>query len=164
VEFTYGAAGKPALFLAGSEPSIHFNLSHSHGLAVYAFARRREVGIDVEAIRPKIARKEIADHSFSSRELAELQALPQELQDEGFFLCWTRKEAYIKARGSGMGIPLDSFEVSLTPGRPEELRSPDRHCWRLRSLEPAHGFVGAVVGEGTDWGMRLWDWNGGRNP
>jgi 4'-phosphopantetheinyl transferase len=130
---------------------------------VYAFAHRRKIGIDVEAIRPEVARRDIAEHSFSSRELAELHALPPELQDEGFFLCWTRKEAYIKARGSGMGIPLDSFEVSLTPGQPEELRIPDKSCWSLRSLQPAPGYVGAVVGEGTDWKVRLWDWRGRDN-
>ena len=158
VEFTYEAGGKPGLSLGAAKPPIRFNLSHSHGLAVYAFAHRREVGIDVEAVRPEVAGEEIAERFFSAGELAELRSLPRELRNEGFFLCWTRKEAYIKARGSGIGIPLDSFDVSLTPGQPEVLRSIDSSRWGLRSLRPAPGYLGAVVGEGKDWGLRLWDW------
>jgi 4'-phosphopantetheinyl transferase len=158
--FTYEPEGKPALRLIGGEPSIRFNLSHSHGLAVYAFSNQREVGIDVEAIRPNIAEDEIAGRVFSASELAEFHALPLELKNIGFFHCWTRKEAYVKARGSGMGIPLDSFEVSLTPGQPEVLRSADSNRWSLRSLQPAPGYVGAVVGEGKGWDLRLWNWIG----
>jgi 4'-phosphopantetheinyl transferase len=158
LRFTYGPEGKPALQLIGGEPSIRFNLSHSHGLAVYAFSNQREVGIDVEAIRRNIARDEIAGRVYSVPELAEFHALPLELKNKAFFLCWTRKEAYIKARGSGMGIPLDSFEVSLTPDQPEVLRSADSSRWTLRSLQPAPEYVGAVVGEGSNWVLRLWDW------
>jgi len=158
IELIYGPAGKPAIQMSGGKPSIRFNLSHSHGLVVYAFSTWREIGIDVEAIRPDVAVEEIADRFFSARERAELQSLPQELRNEGFFLCWTCKEAYIKARGSGMGISLNSFGVSVTPGHPRELRSSDSSQWSLRSLQAAPGYVGAVVGEGRDWGLRLWDW------
>ena len=161
LNFTYGPDGKPALRVNEGEPSIHFNLSHSHGLAVYAISTHREVGIDVEAIRPGVAGEEIAGRFFSKRELAELHSLPREFRDEGFFLCWTRKEAYLKAQGSGMGIPLDSFEVSLTPGQPEVLRSADCSRWSLRSLQPAPEYVGAVVGEGSDWELRLWHFREG---
>ena len=105
-----------------------------------------------------VAGEDIARHYFSSRELAELRALPEAMQDEAFFLCWTRKEAYIKARGAGLGIALDSFAVSLTPGKPEELVSADRARWTLRSFRPAPGHVGAVVAEGCDWDVQLWDW------
>ncbi|MCM3900566.1 MAG: 4'-phosphopantetheinyl transferase superfamily protein [Pyrinomonadaceae bacterium] len=157
LHFTYGPEGKPSLQSIRGEPSIRFNLSHSHSLAVYAFSNCREVGIDVEAIRSDIAESDIAERVFSPRELAELQALAPELQNTGFFLGWTRKEAYIKARGSGMGIPLDSFDVSLTPGQPEVLCSADSSRWKVLSIQPAPGYVGAVVGEGTDWGLRLWD-------
>lgn len=158
--FTYEPEGKPALRLIGREPSIRFNLSHSHGLAVYAFSNQREVGIDVEAIRPNIGEDEIAGRAFSAPELAELDALPLELRNIGFYHCWTRKEAYIKASGSGMGIPLDSFEVSLTPGQPEVLRSVDSSRWSLRSFQSSPGYVGAVVGEGKGWDLRLWNWIG----
>jgi 4'-phosphopantetheinyl transferase len=158
LNFTYGLDGKPALRVNEGEPSIHFNLSHSHGLAVYAISNHREVGIDVEAIRPGVAGEEIAGRFFSTSELAELHSLPREFRDEGFHLCWTRKEAYIKATGSGMRNPLNSFDVSLTPGQPELLRCTDSGRWTLRSFQPAPGYVGAVVGEGTDWRLRLWNW------
>ena len=78
---------------------------------------------------------------------------------KGFFLCWTRKEAYINAKGAGMRIRLTSFEVSLTPDQPEVLRNTDSSRWTLRSLHPTPGYVGAVVGEGKHWELRLWDWS-----
>jgi len=158
VGFLYGPQNKPAIHSGSAEPPIHFNLSHSHGLAIYAFAQRREVGIDLEMIQPAFAGEEIAERFFSSQELAELRSLPPQLRADGFFLCWTRKEAYMKARGTGMGIPLDSFDVSLSPGKPAELRSTDSDRWSMQSLQPAHGYAGAVVAEGKDWGLRLWDW------
>jgi 4'-phosphopantetheinyl transferase len=158
IELAYGPEGKPTL--GGNADPLRFNLSHSQGLAVYAFSRTREIGIDLEAIRSGVTGQEIAEHYFSAKELAELRSLPREQQDEGFFLCWTRKEAYIKARGSGLAIPLDSFDVSLTPGMPVELVADDSARWTLRSFLPAEGYAGAVVAEGRDWEQQLWNWNG----
>jgi 4'-phosphopantetheinyl transferase len=137
---------------------VHFNLSHSRGLAVYAFARSRELGIDLEPIRPEFAGENIAERHFSSQELNEWHRLPPELRAEAFFLCWTRKEAYVKARGEGLQIPLASFSVTLTPGQPEELHSPDAARWHLHSFQPAPGYAAAVVGEGKDWRLLQWDW------
>ncbi len=137
---------------------MRFNISHSHGLAVLAFARNREIGIDLEPIRPEFAGEEIAERYFSAQELAELRALPAALRPEGFFLCWTRKEAYVKARGLGLQVPLDSFSVSLTPGQPEILQSVDSARWSLRSFAPAPNFVAAIVEEGQDWHPRYWNW------
>jgi 4'-phosphopantetheinyl transferase len=156
LKFDYGLQGKPAL--GPSHPPIQFNLSHSHGLAVYAFARERQLGIDLELIRPEFAGDEIAERYFSSAELEELRALPSEARAEGFFLCWTRKEAYVKARGEGLQIPLASFDVSLTPGKQEELRSEDALRWEIHSFEPGAQYVGAVVAEGRGLHLRYWDW------
>jgi 4'-phosphopantetheinyl transferase len=133
---------------------------------VLAFARNCEIGIDVEPISREFAGEEIAKRYFSAREVAELIALPPEMRPEGFSLCWTRKEAYVKARGLGLQIPLDSFSVSLTPNRPELLESEDAHRWRLRSFKPAPDFAAAVVHEkihegvhgGGDFQLRYWDW------
>ncbi len=158
IEFTYTAEGKPRLQPLDSDPSLCFNLSHSHGLAVYAFSCHGEVGIDAEAVQSSHGSEEVADRFFSKEERAALRDLPPEMRDEGFFLCWTRKEAYIKAVGSGLGIPLDSFHVSLTPGKPEELASSDSDRWMMRSFKPAEGFVGAVVAEGKQWKLRFLDW------
>jgi len=158
IEFAYGTNGKPAIRADGPQSAIQFNLSHSHGLAVYAFAYRREVGIDVEVVRPGVQQDGVAELAFSDSELAELAALPPELRDEGFFLCWTRKEAYLKARGAGLTIPLRSFQVSLSPDHPKILQGADTSRWSLRSFRPAPGFVGAVVGEGRNWKLRLWNY------
>src|SRR5579863_2546846 len=149
LEFDYGAQGKPTLRMASSQKSVDFNVSHSHGVALLAFALGRHLGVDVELLRPDFAGEKIAERFFSPQEVAELRSLPPILQDEGFFLCWTRKEAYIKARGEGLQVPLKSFRVSLTPGKPELLQAADSSRWSLRSLSPAPRYVGAVVGEGT---------------
>ena len=137
--------GKPALAGHRGKPSLHFNLAHSHGMAVYVFSMQGPVGIDAEQIRPEFAGAEIAERYFSATENQELQALPPELRAEGFFLCWTRKEAYIKARGEGLRIPLNTFDVSLTPGAPATLRSDDCSEWELVSFTPAAQFAGACV-------------------
>ena len=158
LRFRYGPQEKPALDAEATLKSARFNLSHSHGLAVFAFSLGREVGIDLEFIRPDFATDDIAGRFFSARELAELRTLPAELRAEGFFLCWTRKEAYVKARGAGLHIPLESFSVSLTPGQPEKLVSPDSERWTIWSLQPAAGFVGAIVGEGSGWRVSQFDW------
>lgn len=158
VEFGYGAQGKPTLGGSISDGSLRFNLSHSHGLAAYAFSLGREVGVDIEPIRPDFVTQDIAKRFFAPEEVEELRSLPPSLRAEGFFLCWTRKEAYIKARGEGLQIPLDSFRVSLTPGETESLNSADSARWSLRAFQPAEGYVGAVMGEGEGWKLRCWDW------
>jgi 4'-phosphopantetheinyl transferase len=158
LQFSYGAQKKPALMAKNMAAAVRFNLSHSHGLAVFAFSEQREVGIDLELIQPGFATDGIAERYFSARELAELRALPPQKMSEGFFHCWTRKEAYVKAHGAGLHIPLDSFDVTLTPGAPERLRSTDSERWSLCSFEPASQYVGAIVGEGKGWRASYWDW------
>jgi 4'-phosphopantetheinyl transferase len=106
--------GKPTLTGAAKIPSLRFNLSHSHGLALFAFCLEHEVGVDLEKIRPEVALEGI-ENNFSQRERKELAALPLALRPEGFFLAWTRKEAYVKAHGEGLQTSLEGFDVSLTP-------------------------------------------------
>jgi len=158
LEFDYAPQGKPALRTGLSQRSVQFNVSHSHGVALLAVAVRRQLGVDVELVRPNVAGEEIAERYFSPQEVMELRRLPPSLQDEGFFLCWTRKEAYVKARGEGLHVPLKSFRVSLTPGKPERLQAADDIHWTLRSLRPGSRYVGALVGEGRGWQLRYWDW------
>lgn len=158
LEFDYGPHGKPALHTENSHPPICFNLAHSHGLALYAFADRRELGIDLELIRPDFGGEEVAKRFFSTRELTELRAWPPALQAQGFFACWTRKEAYVKALGGGLQIPLNSFDVSLTSGRLGQLHSARNLLWSLHSFQPAPQFVAAVMGEGRSWRLRYLDW------
>lgn len=158
LRFGYGAFGKPALRPESSSQPIRFNVAHSNGLALLAFGRSREIGVDLEAIRANFAGDEIAERYFSKQELAELRALPEAMRAEGFFECWTRKEAYIKARGLGLQIPLQSFSVSLTPGKPETLQSEDASRWALYSIDVGPGFAGAVVVEGRKWRPHFWNW------
>jgi 4'-phosphopantetheinyl transferase len=157
LEFDYGPQGKPSLRTDVRPKWAQFNVSHSQGIALLAFSVGRNLGVDVELIR-EIAGGEIAEHYFSPQEVTELRSLPPSLQDEGFLLCWTRKEAYIKARGEGLHVPLKSFHVTLTPEKPARLRTTDGLHWSLHSLRPDARYVGAVVGEGRGWKLRCGSW------
>ena len=144
---------------------VRFNMAHSQGLAAFAFALDRELGIDVEMIRSDFGGEEIAQRYFSRDEVAELMSMPSEMRAEAFFLCWSRKEAYIKARGQGLQISLASFSVSLTPGQPERLRADDASRWELRSFQPQENYAGAIIAEaaGSSAGegrlsLRFFDW------
>ena len=159
VAFNYGPKGKPTLRGECLERSIQFSVSHSGRMALLAFAAGRHIGIDVEFMRPTIAALEIAERYFSPQEVIELRALPESQQAEAFFLCWTRKEAYVKAKGEGLHIPLESFSVSLTPGQPERLECADSYRWSVRSLRPETLYVGALVAEGQNWPLHQWSWN-----
>ena len=158
LEFDYTSKGKPSLRAALNERSIQFNVAHSRGLALLAFALGRNLGVDVEFVRPEFPADEIAERYFSPKEVMELRTLPPSLRAEGFYLCWTRKEAYIKATGEGLHVPLESFNVSLTPGRPERLESVDSSRWCMRSLYPDPLYAGALVAEGQHLRLRQWSW------
>jgi 4'-phosphopantetheinyl transferase len=163
LSFRYSPYGKPALAPEFSGEMIHFNVSHSHGLALYAFTRGREVGIDLERLRPNVEEEQIAKRFFSPREIAMLRALPRDLRQHAFFLCWTRKEAYIKATGKGLSLPLDQFAVSLTPGHPAALlyTQADPHAalgWSLQDLTPAPDYAAALAVEGHGWSLACWQW------
>ncbi|MGA8022821.1 MAG: 4'-phosphopantetheinyl transferase superfamily protein [Candidatus Acidiferrales bacterium] len=162
IKFAYGPQGKPALADPGSKSSLRFNVSHSHGLALIAVGAGREVGIDVELLRPEFAGEDTAKRYFSVKEVRELTRLPVESRTEAFFRCWTRKEAYIKARGEGLRVPLDSFSVSLSPDRFPELSSADESRWKIESLIPARerepAYAAAVVAEGKEWTSQYFEW------
>lgn len=145
LQFSIAKLGKLSL---PEHPQLQFNVSHSQGLALYAVSLNRELGIDVEKIRPEFTGEDIAARYFSVAEQEELRNISDEERALAFFLCWTRKEAYIKARGEGLQIPLDSFDVSLTPGRATILRSVDQQRWTLASFTPATDYAAAVMGEG----------------
>jgi 4'-phosphopantetheinyl transferase len=156
ITFRYGSNGKPEL--DHQSLPLQFNLSHASGFAVYGFSLERQIGIDVELLRPQNAAEDIAARYFAAGEIAELRKLDPELRTEGFFCCWTRKEAYVKAHGSGLSIPLDSFAVSLTPSQPTELHSSDRARWSMRTFKPWPGCIAAIVVEQPTKTMRFWNW------
>jgi 4'-phosphopantetheinyl transferase len=156
VQFFYGSHGKPALAVGDDAAGLEFNLAHSGALALYAFACGRAVGVDVEQVHPIADADDVATRFFSAQEKAAYSQLPPGQREMGFFLCWTRKEAYVKALGEGLARPLGSFDVSLAPGEPARLlRAPG---WSLISLEPAAGFVGALAVHGQDLPVACWDY------
>ncbi len=146
VSFTCGPKGKPAL--AGAE--LSFNVSNSGDLAAYAFTLGCELGVDVEHRRRLLEIEGIARRFFASDEVIELMALSESERPEGFFNCWTRKEAYIKAVGDGLSVPLDSFRVTLEPGVPARMVSLDGSAaaaerWTMHTFTPAPDFAGAIA-------------------
>jgi 4'-phosphopantetheinyl transferase len=158
LNFSYAEKGKPFL-PRGQYGAINFNLAHSHGLAVYAFSIERELGVDLEFVREDFGGEQIAARFFSSGEIDVLRTVSADLKNEAFFNCWTRKEAYIKARGEGLSMPLDQFEVSLAPGETAALlhnhKEPGETTrWSMQSVEMPDGYVAALVAEGHNWQLK----------
>jgi 4'-phosphopantetheinyl transferase len=163
LRFCYSSYGKPALAETFGGNELSFNLAHSHQLALYAVTRRREIGVDLEYVRADFADEGIAERFFSPREVAALRTVPQNLRKEAFFNCWTRKEAYVKAIGEGLSMPLDQFDVSLAPGEPALLMSTRKDPqeaarWSLQALFPGSGYVAALAVEGHSWQLKCWQW------
>jgi len=163
LRFQYGPKGKPELSGKTGQRPLHFNVSHSHGLALYAVTHDRKIGVDVEHIRPDVAGEKIAERFFSPREAATLRELPAGVQQEAFYTCWTRKEAYLKAIGEGITLRLDQFEVSVIPGELAVLLSingdPKKASyWSLKGLDPGPGYMGALAVKGHGWHLRCWQW------
>lgn len=163
LQFFYNPYGKPAINSEAGNNRITFNLSHAHGYILYVFTKGREVGIDLEKIRPEAAHDGVAERFFSKKEVSTLRALPRHAQAIGFFNCWTRKEAYIKARGEGLTIPLNQFDVSLIPGEPAALLESrvdpaDTSRWTLKSLDMGTQYIAALAVEGQHWDLKCWDW------
>jgi len=133
LQFIYNAHGKPILAPGGGTGDLRFNLSHSRGLALFAFAAERDVGIDLEYIRPSLTDTQVAERFFSTREVADLRALPEDVQTEAFFRCWTH-------------LPITGDD------------DPEAGGWSLRALDPGGGYVAAVAAKGADWSPALWQW------
>jgi 4'-phosphopantetheinyl transferase len=132
-------------------------------VALYAVARGREVGIDLEFIRRDLEVEQIAERFLSRQEIETLRAVPTDLRIGAFFLCWTRKEAYIKARGEGLSLRLDQFDVSLVPGEAAALLSTRPHSdealrWSLQELTVPPGYVAALAVEGRGRSLSCWQW------
>jgi 4'-phosphopantetheinyl transferase len=153
--------GKPYLAGESNESDLRFNISHSHDRALFAFTKDREVGVDIEWIDAKPAEEQIAERFFSPEEVRALRALPPAQQAEAFLLCWTRKEAFVKARGEGLSMPLDQFAVSLEPGQPARFLwiqgdPAETRKWSLRNLNPGPGYAAALVVESEESEVRCW--------
>lgn len=158
IEFRYGAHGKPAV-VSGS--GLEFNVAHSEELALIAFALHRPVGIDVEFLNSGPFENGVAERFFSQREVADLVSLPEAERRTAFYRCWTRKEAFLKANGKGLGYGLDQFTVSLLPDEPAALLDtavePDEAArWQLISLDPGPGYAAALAAPVGVTAVRCW--------
>lgn len=160
ISFQYSKFGKPGI---ADNNSLQFNISHSQNIALFAFTKKFPVGVDVELVNHDIEVKDIATKFFSANEIMNLLALPEQEQTLGFFNCWTRKEAFIKAVGEGLSFPLDKFEVSLELGKPANLLAthwePEAVSkWSMYSISPGANFVGSLAIEGLVEKVNFWNW------
>lgn len=153
IRFAAGPRGKPSLL----EGDLRFNLSHSGGLALLAVTLAREIGVDIEDTTRSVDYANMARRFFAPAEAQALAALPAADQPRAFFDCWTRKEAYIKARGLGLTISLDSFVVTFGPGETPRFVS-GAEGWTLYPLDPGPGYAAALVVEGEVEGIECWWW------
>jgi 4'-phosphopantetheinyl transferase len=164
VRFRYGDRGKP--YVADPASDLQLNLSNSDEMALVGFVRGGEIGVDIEFLKPMPDCEQIAERFFSASERDVLRALPADRKEEAFFNCWTRKEAYLKAVGTGLAAPLDSFDVTLAPGEPPRMLtlegSAERAaCWYFQHFRPAEKYIGALAIEGDPpagggWRVETW--------
>jgi 4'-phosphopantetheinyl transferase len=138
---------------------LEFNVSHSGSVAVLAFARGRALGVDVEQLRENFDHEAIACRFFSEEEQRQLAALQPSERYQGFFRCWTRKEAYIKAQGTGLSLPLHQFDVSLKPGEVNALLftrpdSAEAARWSLQEVLAGDGYIAALCVSGHGWRLK----------
>lgn len=167
LRFVENAQGKPRIH----DPvcRLRFNMSHTEGLTLMAFCLDAEIGVDVEKLRVIEDCDQLAAMNFSSTENIALQAQPESERNAAFLRCWTRKEAYIKARGEGLSLPLDGFSVTL--GKHEQAAL--THCawdmneparWMLQDLQPLPGYAGALAIERGAWSISQHRWGAVGSP
>jgi 4'-phosphopantetheinyl transferase len=159
LRFRYGPRGKPALDMPGCDSAIEFNVSNSEDVALLAVARGRELGVDVERVREPRDFDALARQFFAQNEVKQLHALPVDCRLEAFFNGWTRKEAVLKAVGTGLAFPLDKVVVTLAPDEPARVVAYDGDSpsdWWLASLGPMPGYVGAVAARGRPLEVQCW--------
>lgn len=165
IEFGYGKGGKP--FVRGPENAhaVSFNLSHSHEVAMYAFAAGREVGIDVERLRDVRKPEDVIRRFFSEMECEFYLSRPEELRREAFFRLWTFREASVKASGRGVFTSDKGLVIPAAPpgswlhdpGNPVSIGG----SWSLVGLDSLEGYVAAVAVEGEAPRVHRFDFPGG---
>ena len=160
IKFEYSRFGKPS---APELPNLQFNLSHAGGRVIYAFTRNGEIGIDLEALRKGIEIAQIAKRFFATSEREAILALPEAQRAAAFFHCWTCKEAFIKAHGQGLSLPLDEFEVDINPDKPAALKAVHWapsiiRTWDIHAFHPGENFFAALVTDHKIKEVKYYDW------
>ncbi len=163
LKFQLAGEGKPVLDPKLYADAPHFSVSHSGNVVLFAFARKHDVGVDVEAIRSNVEVAEIAQRFFAPSEIGELMALSANSRLRAFFDGWTRKEAYLKARGEGIGSGLSRFAVTLAPAEPVRLVSDARYpdevaSWCLHDVPLGQDYAAATAVRCGSLRMRYWLW------
>ena len=156
LRFSLGQNGKPKL---QAKEAIPFNLSHSNAIALIAVARERQLGVDVEWMKEDFPFTEVAQRFFTLREVAALTTVPTGLQSEAFYKCWTSKEAFLKAKGTGLNGELDEVQIGLTPEKRVRIGATVPN-WSLYELHPGVGYTGALVVEGLGYEIQRYRWQG----
>lgn len=156
LQFIEGANGKPRL--AAPLDGVAFNLSHSNERALLAVNDRREVGVDLEFVKADFEFLEVAQHFFTGREVAGLQALPESLRRRAFYKCWTSKEAFLKAKGTGLSGDLDEVEILLA-GQDVRIAA-SVTGWTLTDLEFGDDYEAALVTQNNPARILCYRWQG----
>lgn len=164
LQLVFGAYGKPEINPQQNKRALHFNLSHAEDMALFAFSWEREVGIDVEYLRPLAEAERIVARFFSEREQADFSRVPPDQKLVAFYAAWTRKEAYIKATGRGFSQSLRRLSVSLLPDEPARLLSvagepAEVHRWHFQTFQPTAECVAALAVEGQGWQLAYQRWD-----
>jgi 4'-phosphopantetheinyl transferase len=162
IKFNYTTYGKPML---QNKSSLAFNISHSGNKAVFGFVTDVEIGVDVEKVKTDFNVLDIARNFFSPKEIESLENQQKELLHRAFFRCWTRKEAFIKAEGSGLSFPLDAFSVSLDNDKKTELletnwNTSERQHWKLFSFPLNEEYITAVAIQNKKASITYRNWDG----
>ena len=173
LEFSVSAAGKPSLQIPDQNAptnatsptpknlqALHFNLTHSGGRALLAVSRCRELGIDLEQVRPNIETLSISRNYFFGSERDAIEGALSVMRDNTFFRYWVAKEAVLKAQGIGLGFPLDQFRVDFLPdGHTARIETFDASRldggWTVRLLPCESGWLAAVAARGEDWVVKV---------
>jgi 4'-phosphopantetheinyl transferase len=162
---TFGAGkhGKPFLDAPAHGRSLRFSLSHSGDLALVAVSLGRDLGVDVEQVRPRVDHEGFAARYFSPRERDALARIPPGDRLHAFLEIWTLKEAYLKACGDGLARALDAFDVTVdeAPSRLAAVRDrPGEEArWTLQRVKVGEHFAAALAVEGQGWQLRQLDWS-----
>lgn len=156
--FINGPLGKPMLEGGPDRPALRFSVSHSNRRVLYAINRGRELGVDIEEIRPEFPFEEISDNYFSVREAAFLRTRPVQDRKDLFFTYWTLKEAFMKGSGKGFSLPLNRFEITHDPPKVVSLQGDSEAAtrWSLRKVHLEPGYASALAVEGPDLPIRCW--------
>jgi 4'-phosphopantetheinyl transferase len=162
--FEYLTSGKPQLAAEQNPCALQFNVSHSANIALIAVGSEHRLGVDIEKIRDDVDTTALAERFFSLRERAGLQVLPDHLRVPGFFACWTRKEAFLKATGEGLSFPLADFSVTTHPDLDPELEeikgsTDEGKRWFLADLSVVDGFRATVARERSSYRLETHAWN-----